>query len=107
MDFPETIPSPQRDVVLIGWDQSCAVEEYVDRYLQDRSYPLTGIWRDAVRNAIAVYEQSGPLRKSDVDYYLDANRSAWAPEPIEAKKSGRTYSASRLFGILEFRRPGS
>ena len=106
MDFPDPIPHEKRDAVFVGWDESWSIEDYVDRYLQDRGHPRTGGWREAVRSAIDAYDGAGVLRKSDIDYYLDANVGAWAPEPIVQKPVAPQSKMSRLFGILEIRRPG-
>ena len=63
----------------VSWDLSWPVARYVDWYLENRRHPRTATWSDAVLDMLKAYPAEGPMRKSDVDYFLDTNASRWKP----------------------------
>jgi hypothetical protein len=75
----ETHPSCNREEVYITWNVPWPVDRYIDHYLEVRKYPRDEEWRCAVRESLALFPGTGALRKTDVDFYLDATASRWAP----------------------------
>jgi hypothetical protein len=65
--------SPNYHRIYVSWNEQWTLQRYVDHYLQERSLALTDELRAAVVRRIDKYPGRGALKKSDMDYYLDAN----------------------------------
>ena len=61
------------DKVIVSWNEEWDLGRYLDRYLSTRR--LTGRERalEALRACLDRYPGQAPFRKSDLDYFLDAN----------------------------------
>ena len=73
-------PTPiNRDEIHVSWTTAWPVERYVAWYLENRKHPLNDEWREAVRDILKSFPATGPMRKTDVDFFLDTNAPRWAP----------------------------
>ncbi len=61
------------DKIYVSWTEQWRTTQYVDHYLTSRKYVVNDKSRAAIRMLIAQYPSKGPLKKSDLDFYLDAN----------------------------------
>jgi hypothetical protein len=59
--------------IYVSWTEQWKVAQYIDHYLTSRKYVVNDQSRAAIRMLIAQYPSKGPLKKSDLDFYLDAN----------------------------------
>ena len=59
--------------IYVSWTEQWDLARYVDHYLKERKLAVNAELRGAVSRRIAKYPGAGPLKKADVDYYLDAN----------------------------------
>jgi hypothetical protein len=59
--------------IFVSWTEEWDLSRYVDNYLQTRNYYVTDEARATIGRFLALYPGTGPYRKADVDYYLDAN----------------------------------
>ena len=59
--------------IYVSWTEQWKVAQYIDHYLKSRKYVVNDQSRAAIRMLIAQYPSKGPLKKSDLDFYLDAN----------------------------------
>jgi hypothetical protein len=66
-------PPVSRDRIYVSWNEQWDLPRYVNDYLQTRKLRSDEQAREHIRRSIAEYKAEGPLRKADVDYYLDAN----------------------------------
>jgi hypothetical protein len=66
-------PDIPRDRIYVSWNEQWDLERYVDDYLATRKLRIDAEARARIRKSIAEFTGTGALRKSDVDYYLDAN----------------------------------
>lgn len=64
---------PPTDRVYVSWSEHLELTDYVDRYLASRKYAVCGDSRSAILECMASYPGHAPYRKSDMDFYLDAN----------------------------------
>lgn len=75
MDFPDF--EVKNDVgivrIFVSWTEDWGLARYVDNYLETRNYYVTDEARATIGRFLALYPGTGPYRKADVDYYLDAN----------------------------------
>ena len=80
-DFSVLLSHPvvDRSVIFVSWEDTWPVERYVRTYLRDRQLPTDDAWVQAVLAWMGGYPEDEPLRKSDVDYFLDINAERWAP----------------------------
>ena len=80
-DFSVLLSHPvlDRSVILVSWEDTWPVERYVRAYLRERELPVDAAWIQAVLTWMGGYPEEEPLRKSDVDYFLDINAERWAP----------------------------
>jgi hypothetical protein len=76
---PESLTSVNREEIHVSWTTAWPVERYVGWYLESRKHPENEEWRTAVRDALRGFPVSGPMRKTDVDFFLDTNAPRWAP----------------------------
>jgi hypothetical protein len=58
--------------VYISWTNHWEMSRYVDHYLTSRHYAVTDEARAAIRKLIS-HIKTRPLKKSDLDFFLDAN----------------------------------
>ncbi|MGZ5038136.1 MAG: hypothetical protein ACXWHB_11835 [Usitatibacter sp.] len=65
--------SPNYRRIFVSWTEQWTLQQYVEHYLRNRQLPATEELRSAVNRRIARYPGRGALKKSDLDYYLDAN----------------------------------
>ena len=73
-------PTPvNREEIHVSWTTAWPVERYVGWYLESRKHPLNDEWRAAVAEMLKAFPASGPMRKTDVDFFLDTNAPRWAP----------------------------
>ena len=74
------LPTPvNRDEIHVSWTTAWPVERYVAWYLENRKHPLNDEWRAAVHEMLKSFPATGPMRKTDVDFFLDTNAPRWAP----------------------------
>jgi hypothetical protein len=66
-------PAPPTDRVYVSWQEHLEIHAYVDRYLVSRNYGVSPHSRSAVLECMGTFPGAAPYRKSDMDYYLDAN----------------------------------
>ena len=80
-DFSVLLSHPvvDRSVIFVSWEDTWPVERYVRAYLRERDLPVDEAWVLAVQSWLGGYPETEPLRKSDVDYYLDINAERWSP----------------------------
>ena len=62
-----------RNRIYVSWNEEWDLLTYVQQYLKDRGLKDDHIARKAVREWIDRYPSQGPLKKADVDFYLDKN----------------------------------
>jgi hypothetical protein len=73
-DFDAQAPLP-RDRIYVSWNETWALSQYIEEYLKTRNLRRDEAARAHVFHAINRYPWSGPLRKADVDYFLDGSIS--------------------------------
>jgi hypothetical protein len=78
-------PSPNYRRIFVSWTEQWTLQQYVENYLRARQLPQSPELRAAVHRRIDKYPGGGALKKSDVDYYLDAN----ACEFIDVRSSAK------------------
>ena len=66
-------PPQSADRIYISWTEQWDLPRYVDNYLRERKLAVNAELRGAVIRRIAKFPGEGTLKKSDMDYYLDAN----------------------------------
>ena len=87
-DFAAQPPVP-RDRVYITWSETWPIARYIEEWLSTRKLRTDDAARAQVFHSISRYPWSGPLRKADVDHYVDTsvNREELAlPEALQARK---------------------
>ena len=74
-----------RNRIYVSWSEQWDLLAYVQHYLKERGLKDDLAARKLVRECIDRYPSPGPLKKADVDFYLDQNaKPRLAPE--EKKK---------------------
>lgn len=73
-----------RDEIHLSWTTTWPVERYVRWYLESRKHPANDEWHGAVREMLKSFPATGPMRKTDVDFFLDSNAPRWAPVWIQS-----------------------
>ena len=71
-DFDAQAPLP-RDRIYVSWSETVSMARYIEDWLKSRRLRLDDAARAHVHHAIARYPWKGPLRKQDVDHYLDSS----------------------------------
>lgn len=71
--FFDAQPPISRDQVYVSWTETWSLSRYIEEWLRSRRLRMDDAARAAVYHAITRYPWQGPLRKSDVDYYLDTS----------------------------------
>ena len=71
-DFDAQPPLP-RDRIYVTWSETWTLARYVEEWLKSRRLRTDDAARAHVHHAITRYPWSGPLRKADVDFYLDSS----------------------------------
>jgi hypothetical protein len=66
-------PHISRDQVYISWSETMPISRYIEEWLKARRLRTDDAARAHVYHAIARYPWTGPLRKADVDFYLDSS----------------------------------
>lgn len=62
-----------RNRIYVSWNEQWDLLTYVQQYLKERGLRDDHASRKAVREWIDRFPQEGPLKKADVDFYLDKN----------------------------------
>ena len=84
-DFDAQSPLP-RDRIYVSWSETVSMARYIEDYLKSRRLRTDDAARAHIHHAITRYSWKGPLRKQDVDHYLDGsiNKAELAlPEAIQ------------------------
>jgi hypothetical protein len=71
-DFEAQTPV-SRDRVYVSWSETWTISRYIEDYLTSRKLRTDDAARAHVHHAITRYPWTGPLRKADVDYFLDTS----------------------------------
>ena len=91
-DFDAQAPLP-RDRIYVTWSETWSLARYIEEWLKSRRLRTDDAARAQVHHSIARYPWKGPLRKPDVDHYLDTsiNKAELAlPEAVQpARKAGK------------------
>lgn len=66
-------PLISRDQIYISWSETVPIARYIEEWLKSRRLRTDDAARAHVHHAITRYPWTGPLRKSDVDFYLDSS----------------------------------
>jgi hypothetical protein len=61
------------DKVIVSWYEEWDLPHYLDRYLSTRRLTGREHARESLRRCLDRYTGQAPFRKSDLDYFLDAN----------------------------------
>jgi hypothetical protein len=73
--------------IYVSWTEQWRTTQYIDHYLKSRKYIVNDQARAAVRMLIAQYPSKPPLKKTDLDFYLDANvKNILKLEKVAARK---------------------
>jgi hypothetical protein len=75
-----------RNRIYVSWNEVWDLLAYVEQYLKERGLRDTAATRLKVRECIDRYTADGPLRKADVDFYLDHNIKGQLPLEEPTKK---------------------
>ena len=73
-DFDAQTPI-SRDRIYLSWSETCSLARYIEDYLKSRRLRTDDAARAHIHHTIARYPWTGPLRKHDVDHYLDTSVS--------------------------------
>ena len=87
-DFDAQAPLP-RDRIYVTWSETWPLSRYIEEWLKTRRLRTDDAARAHVYHSIARYVWKGPLRKQDVDHYLDTsiNKAELAlPEALQAAR---------------------
>jgi hypothetical protein len=74
--------------IYVSWTTQWELARYVDHYLASRKYLVTDEARAALRKLIA-HVKIRPLKKADVDFFLDRNVAKKLKLEAAAKKKGK------------------
>jgi hypothetical protein len=72
LEFASPARAPT-DRVYVSWSEHLDLTDYVDVYLASRKYAVSTHSRSAILECMVSYPGNVPYRKSDMDFYLDAN----------------------------------
>ena len=89
-DFDAQTPI-SRDRIYLSWSETCSLARYIEEYLKSRRLRTDDAARAHIHLFIKRYPWKGPLRKPDVDHYLDTsvNRAELAvPEVSKTRQAG-------------------
>jgi len=86
-------PPASRDQVYVSWTETWPISRYIEDYLATRKLRVDDAARAHIHHTITRYPWTGPLRKADVDYFLDTSirkEELLLPESMQAvwKKAG-------------------
>ena len=68
-------PPLARDRIYVSWSETWSLAKYIEDWLKSRRLRTDDAARAHVHHAIARYPWKGPMRKIDVDHYLDGSVS--------------------------------
>lgn len=74
-------PGVAGDRIYVSWTEYWGLERYVDHYITSRNQRVNDDLRWKIRKCMAKYPGRGPLKKADMDYFLDANAPARGSRP--------------------------
>ena len=88
-DFDAQTPVP-RNRIYVTWSETWEVSRYIEDYLMTRQLRIDDAARAHIHHCIARYPWRGPLRKPDIDHYLDTtvSRQELARPPAAAPAKG-------------------
>jgi hypothetical protein len=66
-------PPISRDQVYVSWSETMPISRYIEEWLKSRRLRTDDAARAHVHHSIMRYPWTGPLRKADVDFYLDSS----------------------------------
>lgn len=69
-DFDAQAPIA-RDRIYVSWSETWPISRYIEDWLKSRRLRTDDAARAHIYHSIARYTWTGPLRKPDVDHYLD------------------------------------
>ena len=75
-----------RNRIYVSWNEEWDLLTYVQNYLKERGLRDDTTARLKVRECIDRYTVQGPLKKADVDFYLDRNIRGQLPVEEPKKK---------------------
>jgi len=81
-----------RNRIYVTWSETWELPRYIEEYLKSRRLRTDDAARAHVHHWIARYPWKGPLRKSDLDHYLDTSVSKAElalPAQLQAHKAAR------------------
>ena len=64
-----------RDRIYVTWSETWSLARYIEDYLKSRRLRTDDAARAHIHHCITRYSWTGPLRKPDVDHYLDTSVS--------------------------------
>jgi hypothetical protein len=73
-DFDTQAPIA-RDRIYVTWSETVSLARYIEDYLKSRRLRTDDAARAHIYHSIVRYSWKGPLRKQDVDHYLDTSIS--------------------------------
>jgi hypothetical protein len=59
--------------IYVSWTEQWDIARYVDHYLEARHYVVDAAARVGIRKLIAHFPGKAPIKKGDLDFYLDRN----------------------------------
>ena len=65
--------APRIEKVIVSWSEEWELGRYLERYLATRRIVVSEHAREALQACLDRYPGQAPFRKSDLDYFLDAN----------------------------------
>ena len=71
-DFDAQAPV-SRDRIYVSWSETWTLPQYIEDYLKTRQLRTDDAARSQIHHSISRYPWTGPLRKADVDYFLDTS----------------------------------
>lgn len=90
-DFDAQAPIA-RDRIYVTWSETWSIARYIEDYLKSRRLRTDDAARAHVYHSIVRYSWKGPLRKQDVDHYLDTSISKAElalPAELQAHKAAQ------------------
>jgi hypothetical protein len=77
------------DRIYASWTEQWDIARYVDHYLESRNYVVDAAARAGIRQLIAHFPGKAPIKKGDLDFYLDRNVPKKLHLELEARPKKR------------------
>jgi hypothetical protein len=90
-DFDAQAPIA-RNRIYVTWSETWSLARYIEEYLKSRRLRTDDAARAHIHHSIARYPWTGPLRKPDVDHYLDTSISKAElalPAELQSREAAR------------------